>query len=1258
MKPSRNLMIGAGALALLAGAALLLALARPQKAASWTDGDAIRIPAERAPVREVLWRPAEPFKVAGADDEYEPRYSADGTTVIFVRGRPGHNADLFTSRWTPAGWSQPAPIASINTDHDELGPELSRDGTSLYFYSDRPGGLGGYDLWVSRKEGESWGSWGSWGTPTNLGPSINSRWNEYGPALSPDGARLYFSSNRPRPGEPIVNADSWSATVREHRTRHDYDLYAADLSTTADAKPLESLNTTGDEGAPAISPAGDFLYFASDRPGGLGGFDIYRSRLSRTGTPGPIDNLGPAINSDANDLDPALSAEGFRLTFSSDRKPPAASPDQADPPTPTPVTAPTADPGRYSLWTSTSREVYRDLETRERDLSALSKLWPWLLLLLLTLLPLYALYRLLRDEAWRRRFRRLSLLAQCLLLSLLLHAGIASVMSILKVGSGIINLVHNGGGTRVILASGAPSGSLAAQIRGSLADAPLNIPPLAVVTAAAPTSPIETISATIPMADLTAPPVPTARAAVPEPSERQTSRDTPEPHRPADLVSATPKALTAAPVAAEPAPRDRPEVRLTAAPQVPVPSTAPVNVLVPSLEAPSTTAPLAVDPALTNPSRDRPVASKSLPAEPTNATRPAPAALPTIAASAPTSEASSRGTPGAPPSPLAPSVTSSAPSRVDVPIAPLTGRNTAGDSAARVAVADSDRPAPTSTAPLTDPAPATSTPGARPDAVTLPTIAAAKPAAEPSGTFDPHAGLAPTSAPAPSVPAAPDVRIDLPVASMSPKGAPGAAAPLPTAFETKNPARNSPSGPLTSPAPAARANGAESPLPAVAPPTSRSTQTAEPQSPAAATTNALGSLPAPIAANLGTGTPTTSVVINPGELPAGKPAPATPLEAPAESRSSTRDRGPSLPAPPSLAAPATTSGPQIPVGIPTPVETFAQRAPESRADLVERMGGSPQTERAVGLALDWFLRHQSKDGHWSAEHFDDACHECDSPAEFKADAAMTGMVLLCYLGAGHTHLNDGPYRDAVNNGLQWLVKRQANDGDLRRGETMYGQTAGAVALCEAFAMTRDAKLAEPARKAVEFVLTKASQASSTSKPDPRDTSVIGWLVFTVESARRAGFAVPQATFDSARSWLSQVTTPSPPGAYAYAPGGPSSPAMTAEAMFVQQLLGRTRDERLMQQSARYILQSPPRWREGAPTYYWYYATLALFQHQGESWRTWNDRLVPELLAHQEQTGKSAGSWAPTDPWSRMGGRVYQTAACTLCLEVYYRYKAR
>ncbi len=48
-------------------------------------------------------------------------------------------------------------------------------------------------------------------------------------------------------------------------------------------------------------------------------------------------------------------------------------------------------------------------------------------------------------------------------------------------------------------------------------------------------------------------------------------------------------------------------------------------------------------------------------------------------------------------------------------------------------------------------------------------------------------------------------------------------------------------------------------------------------------------------------------------------------------------------------------------------------------------------------------------------------------------------------------------------------------------------------------------------------------------------------------------------------------------------------------------------------------------------------------------------LTEQLLSHQQQSGRTAGSWDSTDRWSKLGGRVYQTALCTLMLEVYYRY---
>ncbi|RMH29403.1 MAG: hypothetical protein D6693_02010, partial [Planctomycetota bacterium] len=138
----------------------------------FTDADTIRTPADGAPVRDILWQPARraPDPINSNADDYEPRLSADGLTLYFVRGKPGGGADLYTARRTPDGWTEPAPLGAINDPGaDDLGPEPSPDGRSLYFYSDRAGGLGGYDLWVARRSSD-----GSWLAPVNLGPAVNS----------------------------------------------------------------------------------------------------------------------------------------------------------------------------------------------------------------------------------------------------------------------------------------------------------------------------------------------------------------------------------------------------------------------------------------------------------------------------------------------------------------------------------------------------------------------------------------------------------------------------------------------------------------------------------------------------------------------------------------------------------------------------------------------------------------------------------------------------------------------------------------------------------------------------------------------------------------------------------------------------------------------------------------------------------------------------------------------------------------------------
>lgn len=322
------------------------------------------------------------------------------------------------------------------------------------------------------------------------------------------------------------------------------------------------------------------------------------------------------------------------------------------------------------------------------------------------------------------------------------------------------------------------------------------------------------------------------------------------------------------------------------------------------------------------------------------------------------------------------------------------------------------------------------------------------------------------------------------------------------------------------------------------------------------------------------------------------------------------------------------------------------------------MGGSEETERAVALALKWLAAHQSADGRWDARRFDENCGACRGKTKIKADVALTGLSLLCFLAVDHTHLREGEYQDTVRRGLDWLIAQQESSGDLRGGETMYSHGIATIALSEAYGMSADPALAPRVQNAVDFIYRARNRNEGGWRYDPGqagDTSVLGWQVMALKSAHAAGADVPEGAFDVARRWLDRVSQGTSEGLYAYQPGRKYSRSMTAEAMFVQQLLGRTPDELRMRTSARFVARQLPDWEDDPNTYLWYYGILVLFQHQGEEWRDWNGALTKQLLRHQHQTGRTAGSWDSTDRWSKLGGRVYQTALCTLMLEVYYRY---
>jgi hypothetical protein len=205
-------------------------------------------------------------------------------------------------------WSAPINLGPpVNTALVELNPAISKDGLSLYFTCDGcPGGLGGIDIWVSQRATLT----DPWGPPQNLGPVINTADNDAGPSLSRDGRTLYFISNRPG---GLGGNDIY---VAQRRDKHD------DLSWEAPVHLGNPVNSAANDGAP--NPFVDrntgttILYFTSNRPGGLGGGDIYTSVLGADGTFGPA-TLVAELSSAFADQGTAVRRDGLEIIFASDR---------------------------------------------------------------------------------------------------------------------------------------------------------------------------------------------------------------------------------------------------------------------------------------------------------------------------------------------------------------------------------------------------------------------------------------------------------------------------------------------------------------------------------------------------------------------------------------------------------------------------------------------------------------------------------------------------------------------------------------------------------------------------------------------------------------------------------------------------------------------------------------------------------------------------------------------------------------------------
>ncbi len=376
--------------------------------------------------------------------------------------------------------------------------------------------------------------------------------------------------------------------------------------------------------------------------------------------------------------------------------------------------------------------------------------------------------------------------------------------------------------------------------------------------------------------------------------------------------------------------------------------------------------------------------------------------------------------------------------------------------------------------------------------------------------------------------------------------------------------------------------------------------------------------------------------------------------------------------------PSTTPTPNAPA-VPIPVPAFQQRMArnDGSSDVAELGELGPATEAAIERGLEFLAKHQRSDGSWHLEDFGDL-------PRLRSHTAATALSLLAFQGAGYSH-RQYHYAPVCKSALEFLLANQQSNGDLyipmdetsNANARFYSHSIASLALCEAFGMTQDESLREPAQRAVEFMLKTQDPVGGGWRYQPgieSDTSVSGWYMMALKSAELSGLKVPKTTFDRIRGWLDRAqASPQERHLYRYNPlatdspvtrhGRIPNPTMTGVGLLMRLYLGWRRDTSEMARGADYLLQHLP--AEGTSldpkrdTYYWYYATQVMFHMGGERWKRWNGALYPLLIRSQQLEGEQHGSWNPAGPvpdrWGPFAGRLYVTTLNLLSLEVYYRH---
>ncbi len=330
-------------------------------------------------------------------------------------------------------------------------------------------------------------------------------------------------------------------------------------------------------------------------------------------------------------------------------------------------------------------------------------------------------------------------------------------------------------------------------------------------------------------------------------------------------------------------------------------------------------------------------------------------------------------------------------------------------------------------------------------------------------------------------------------------------------------------------------------------------------------------------------------------------------------------------------------------------------SPLAAQDLPRDTAARPSSARsdvAVHRALEYLKSSQKPDGAWESGGFGRA-------------TSVTSLAVMAFLAAGHVPGEPGPYREAVEKGIRYVVAHQRPNGMLVSNAShgpMYCHGISTLMLAEVVGMSADQDLADKARAALAKAVKLIVLAQNLSKnhdnaggwryqPTSRDSdiSVTGWQLMALRAAKSVGCAVPSENIDHAVDYLKRCAVRDG-GGFGYQPGGGANNPRTGTGILALEICGEHQTREAVA-GAEYLLKHPPKWASSYFFYEVYYCSQAMFQMGDKYFLAYGPKLVAILLDHQDRDG----SWLSGDGNDRTGGRNYCTAMAVLALAVEYRY---